>query len=202
MPTISADGPARLVGRGPRVEGDEEALARDVEQARAGSVPAFERIYRSLAPTVAGYLRWNGSVDVESLTNEVMAQVHRNLSRFTGDGAGFRSWVFTIAHHRMVDERRAHGRRPLLADGEVSEGALVGDAEDDALAALGTGALREMLGGLSPDQRDVLLLRIVADLSLDDVAAALGKRRGAIKSLQHRALATLRRRLEREGVRA
>ncbi len=58
--------------------------------------------------------------------------------------------------------------------------------------------LRVLLDGLSPDQRDVLLLRIVADLSIEDVAATLGKRRGAVKSLQHRALATLRRQLDRE----
>jgi RNA polymerase sigma factor (sigma-70 family) len=137
-------------------------------------------------------------VDVESLANEVLAQVHRNLHSFTGDAPAFRSWVFTIAHHRMVDDRRANGRRPTIADVEIQESTVIGNAEDDALDVLGDSRLREMLDGLSADQRDVLLLRIVADLSLEDVAIALGKRRGAIKSLQHRALATLRRQLDRE----
>jgi RNA polymerase sigma-70 factor (ECF subfamily) len=182
----------------PRSDATGDDLAVDVEGARSGSVPAFERIYRELAPAVASYLRWNGVVDVESLTNEVLAQVHRNLGRFTGDAAAFRSWVFTIAHHRMVDDRRATGRRPTIADAAIHESTLVGNAEDEALDVLGAGRLRELLDGLSPDQRDVLLLRVVADLSLEDVAVALGKRRGAIKSLQHRALATLRRQLDRE----
>lgn len=173
-------------------------LLRDVEAARDGSVEAFERIYRLLSPSVASYLRWNGAADIESLANEVMAQVHRNLHRFTGDAAAFRSWAFTIAHHRMVDDRRASGRRPTIADSDVHETTMVGNAEDDALAVLSDARLRQLIDGLSPDQRDVLLLRIIADLSLDDVAAALGKRRGAIKSLQHRALAALRRKLERE----
>lgn len=173
-------------------------LGAAVEQAQRGSVPAFEQIYNALSPSVASYLRWNGAADVESLTNEVMAQVHRNLGRFSGDGESFRSWVFTIAHHRMVDDRRANGRRPAVTDAAVPDSVLVGDSEDDALAALGDERLRALLEQLSPDQRDVLLLRIVADLSLEDVAVALGKRRGAIKSLQHRALATLRRHLERE----
>ncbi len=173
-------------------------LAADVELARSGAVDAFERIYRELSPAVASYLRWNGVLAVESLANEVMAQVHKNLHRFSGDAAAFRSWVFTIAHHRMVDDRRARGRRPTVADLEIQEATIVGDAEEDALELLGTGRLRELLDGLSPDQREVLLLRIVADMSLEDVAIALGKRRGAVKSLQHRALATLRRQLDRE----
>jgi RNA polymerase sigma factor (sigma-70 family) len=178
--------------------GSDDGLSGDVDAARAGDVAAFERIYRGLAPSVASYLRWNGVIDVESLTNEVMAQVHRNLHRFSGDAAAFRSWAFTIAHHRMVDDRRATGRRPTIADAEIQETTITGDAEQDALAVLSNDRLRGLLDGLSPDQRDVLLLRIVADLSLEDVATALGKRRGAIKSLQHRALATLRRQLDRE----
>lgn len=196
MRTISSDRPAAVTSS--RAAADDLDLARDVDAARAGSVAAFERIYRLLAPSVASYLRWNGAADVESLANEVMAQVHRNLHRFTGDAAAFRSWAFTIAHHRMVDDRRATGRRPVIVDSDIHETTVVGNAEDDALALLSDDDLRRLVERLSPDQRDVLLLRIIADLSLDDVAAALGKRRGAIKSLQHRALATLRRQLEPE----
>ena len=171
-------------------------LARDVDAARAGDVLAFERIYHRFAPSVASYLRWNGAMDVDSLTNEVMDQVHRNLHRFTGDTGAFRSWVFTIAHHRMVDDRRAAGRRPTIVDAEIHETQVVGNAEDDALDLLSDDRLRGLLDGLSPDQREVLLLRVVADLSLEDVATAIGKRRGAVKSLQHRALAALRRQLD------
>ena len=177
----------------------DDELATLVAGAQAGSVPAFEHIYRLLAPAVASYLRWNGVSDVESTTNEVMAQVHRSLGRFSGDGAAFRSFVFTIAHHRMVDERRRARRRPEITDGEVSEEAQVGDAEEDALSRIGDAELRRHLEVLSPDQREVLLMRIVADLSLEEVAKAMGKRVGAVKSLQHRALATLRRHLEGQG---
>lgn len=183
-----------------RAGGPEEDLARDVDAARSGDVPAFERIYLLLAPSVASYLRFSGVADVESVTNEVMAQVHRNLHRFAGGGDAFRSWAFTIAHHRMVDDRRAASRRPTTVDAQMEDTTEVGNAEDDALDLLGNERLRSLLERLSQDQREVLLLRIVADLSLDDVAMALGKRRGAIKSLQHRALATLRRQLDAEGI--
>jgi RNA polymerase sigma factor (sigma-70 family) len=175
-------------------------LGVEVEAARAGSVPAFERLYRATAASVAGYFRWHGASDPEGLTNEVFSQVHRNLPDFVGDGERFRAWLFTVAHHRMIDDRRQMARRPRIDGAEIDEAALVGDAESDALAALGNDRLRALFAGLSPDQRSVLLLRVIADLPVDAVATALGKRPGAVKALQHRALASLRRRLEREEV--
>lgn len=175
-------------------------LALVLERARAGSDVAFEAIFHELAPAVAGYLRLNGVSEVDELTNEVFAQVHRGLSGFTGDWAGFRSWVFTIAHHRMVDDARRARRRPPVAMAEVSEEAATGDVESEALDALSDERLHRLLSILSNDQRQVLLLRIVADLPLEEAADALGKTVGAVKSLQHRALASLRRALEQEGV--
>ena len=71
-------------------------------------------------------------------------------------------------------------------------------AEAQALVTLGDERIRELLAGLAPDQRDVVLLRIVADLSIEDTAAALGKRPGAVKALQHRAMRSLRTRLAGE----
>jgi len=175
-------------------------LALVLERARAGSDVAFEAIFHELAPAVAGYLRLNGVSEVDELTNEVFAQVHRGLSGFTGDWSGFRSWVFTIAHHRMVDDARRARRRPPVAMAEVSEEAATGDVESEALDALSDERLHRLLSILSNDQRQVLLLRIVADLPLEEAADALGKTVGAVKSLQHRALASLRRALEQEGV--
>jgi RNA polymerase sigma-70 factor (ECF subfamily) len=163
--------------------------------ARAGSVPAFERIYEELAAPVASYLRWNGAPDVDGLTNEVMANVHRGLPKFVGDWPAFRSWVFTIAHHRLIDARRAARRRPVVVDEPVDEHVEPRNVEDDAMQLLSDDRVRALLTDLSADQRDVLLLRVVADLPLEEVADALHKSVGAVKSLQHRALATLRRHL-------
>ena len=169
-----------------------------ITDARLGCPRAFEHIYRLLAGQVASYLRWHRASDPDGLTNDVFAQVHRNLERFEGDEHGFRSWVFTIAHHRMIDDRRRASRQPQL-QGEVGvdEDLGCGDVEEDAFAALSHESVRELVSVLSPDQRDVVLLRVVADLSVDDVARLLDKRAGAVKALQHRALAALRRHLER-----
>lgn len=175
-------------------------LALLLEKVRAGSEVAFESVFHELAPRVAGYLRLNGAAEVDELTNEVFAQVHRGLQRFSGDWGGFRSWVFTIAHHRMVDEARRSHRRPPVAMADVSEEAATGDVESEVMDALSEERLHGLLAVLSEDQRRVLLLRVVADLPLEDAAATLGKTVGAVKSLQHRALASLRRSLELEGV--
>lgn len=173
-------------------------LGRLVSEARQGSIKAFDDIYRSLAGQVASYLRWHRSTDPDGLTNDVFAQVHRNLPRFEGDEHGFRSWVFTIAHHRMIDDRRRANRQPQLQDDlGVEEHMGLGDVEDDAFAVLAHDRVRDLLTVLSPDQRDVVLLRIIADLSVEEVARMLDKREGAIKALQHRALGTLRRHLDR-----
>jgi RNA polymerase sigma factor (sigma-70 family) len=170
-----------------------------VESARDGSVAAFERIYRSLAAQVLSYLRWHRVSDPDGLTNDVFAQVHRKLGSFEGDEQGFRSWVFTIAHHRMIDDRRRSQRQPVVDSGvEVEEHRSTGDVEDDALAVMGSDRVRDLLAMLSADQRAVVLLRVIADLSVEEVATILGKREGAIKALQHRAMASLRRHLARQ----
>jgi RNA polymerase sigma factor (sigma-70 family) len=187
------------VGLG-RADDSRADLASVLERARAGSDVAFEAVFHELSPAVAGYLRLNGVSEVDELTNEVFAQVHRGLPRFKGDWGGFRSWVFTIAHHRMVDDARRARRRPQIAQAEVAEEAAAGDVESEALAALSDERLLQLLSLLSEDQRQVLLLRIVADLPLEEAAATLGKTVGAVKSLQHRALASLRRSLEQAEV--
>jgi RNA polymerase sigma factor (sigma-70 family) len=173
-------------------------LGRLVSEARQGSIKAFDDIYRALAGQVASYLRWHRATDPDGLTNDVFAQVHRNLPRFEGDEYGFRSWVFTIAHHRMIDDRRRASRQPQMQDDlGVEEHMGLGDVEDDAFAVLAHDRVRDLLTVLSPDQRDVVLLRVIADLSVEEVARMLDKREGAIKALQHRALAALRRHLDR-----
>lgn len=172
-------------------------LAPLVDDARQGCPRAFEHIYRLLAGQVASYLRWHRASDPDGLTNDVFAQVHRNLPTFEGDDQRFRSWLFTIAHHRMIDDRRRVSRQPRTQDDlGVDDSVGCGDVEEDAFAVMAQDQVRDLVAVLSPDQRDVVLLRIVADLSVEEVASLLGKREGAVKALQHRALAALRRHLD------
>jgi RNA polymerase sigma-70 factor (ECF subfamily) len=155
---------------------------------------------------VTGYLRAQGSAEPEDLTSEVFVAILRNLRNFQGDEAGFRSWVFTIAHRRLLDERRRRSRRPLpepltdTAGAVTRESPAADDVEGTIDRSLGAERVRALCDRLVPDQRDVLLLRLLGDLSIEQIAGTLGKSKGAVKALQRRGLAAVGRLLEHEGV--
>lgn len=145
--------------------------------------------YRELAPVVLGYLRARRVPDPEDVLGEVFLQVSRDLDRFTGDATDLRRWIFTIARNRMTDAFRRRARRPQVVDRTppVLVAPPAPEPVDDELIA----ALAE----LGEDQREVVVLRFVADLSLEDVAAITGRNVNAVKAMQHRALANLRQAL-------
>ena len=172
-----------------------------LEAARQGSEAAWQELYDGLAPVLLGYLRANSAPDPEDVLGEVFLQVARDISRFEGEERGFRSWVFTIAHHRLIDARRHSARRPVDLSAEPPEPVgRADDAADEALARIDVEEVQRVLGTLSEDQRAVLLLRVIGDLSIEDVARAVGKRPGAVKALQRRGLAAVKRELDRKGV--
>lgn len=162
--------------------------------AQAGAGWAFEVLYTDLAPAVTGYLRLQGAPEPDDLASETFIGVFKGLAAFRGDEAGLRGWVFTIARRRLVDDWRRRGRRPFsVEDGaDALRGYSGGDVEEEALALMGFRTVHETCARLPDAQRDVLLLRILADLTVEQVAAVLGKTAPAVKALQRRALATLR----------
>lgn len=162
---------------------------------------AYDRLWRAYAPAIASYLRLQGAYDPDDLTSEVFLGAFKGLGGFEGDEDRFRGWLFTIAHRRLTDERRRASVRPQWADrgGDVPDHA-GGDVEADVWRQLSEERVVKLCDRLVSAQRDVLLLRLVADLTVEQVAEALGKTAGAVKQLQRRGLAHLRRILEREGV--
>lgn len=170
--------------------------------AKAGAEWAWNRIYAELAPAVRGYLVSRGADDPDGLLGDVWLQVARNVKSFAGDEAGFRSWVFTVAHHRLVDEHRRRGRQPQRTAAEQVGDDWAGTAESAETVALIEDETREVfrvLDQLTDQQRDVLALRVIGDLTVEQVAEIVGKRPGAVKALQRRALRALRKKIE-QGV--
>lgn len=173
-----------------------------LEAARLGAEWAWRVLHGQLAPGIVGYLSGRGASDPEDLAGEVFLRLFRDLARFEGGEAEFRAFAFTIAHHRLLDERRARKRRREDATPtEVLEDAgPPGDTEVEAMERLRTQEVKRLIEGLSPDQRDVLLLRIVGGLNAEEVARVVGKGAWAVRALQRRGLMALRQKMSREAI--
>ena len=170
--------------------------------ARTGEEWAWSALYAELAPALLGYLRARRADQPEDVLGEVMLQIVRDLPSFDGGKPEFRAWAFTIAHHRLLDERRRSARRPAEAMPalEIERLGPLGDTEEDALRALSAERVARLLSHLSPDQQNVILLRVLGELTSEQVAQVIGKTPGAVKALQRRGLEAIKRELERKRV--
>ena len=177
-----------------------EQFSDVLNAARSGAPWALEVLYREFHPPVLAFLRARAPAEAEDLASDVFVAVAEGLVRFEGNEDGFRSWLFTITYRQVGQLRRRLGRRrtdPFPVD-EVDERVPPGDAESDAMAAISTQQALDLIATLPPAQSEVLLLRVVADLSVDEVASIVGKRPTAVRALQHRAVVGLARRAARE----
>lgn len=181
---------------------DESTFPSVLAAARVGAEWAWTLIYRDLSPQVARYLRAHAAPEPDDLVGDVFVQVVAGLPTFEGGHDEFRAWVLTIARNRLVDAWRRDRRRPVDPASHELESTswLGGDTEAEAMNNLGDGEVRAIVARLSPDQRDVLFLRVLVGLPIQDVATVVGKTPGAVKSLQSRALAAVRRQISREAV--
>jgi RNA polymerase sigma-70 factor (ECF subfamily) len=171
-----------------------------VSAAQAGDTAALRAIYRELAPVVVGYLTAKGVSDPEAVTSDVFIAVLQRLNTIIGGATGLRRFVMSVAHSRLVDETRRRERRPTATQYLAETDARVSDsAEQAALRELDRLHLVALLRRLPKSQREVLLLRVVADLPIDEVADIMRKSAGAVKQLQRRGLLTLRAMLEEQA---
>jgi RNA polymerase sigma-70 factor, ECF subfamily len=171
--------------------------------ARAGDEDALTTLYRRLFPRFVRYAAAVTPSGAEDIAADAWLDVARSLGRFRGDESDFRAWAFTIMRRRVLDDRRRNARRRTepVDPFALTEGQEVGNVEDEAIASLEAAwAVRLITTSLSPDQAEVVLLRVLGDLSVDQVAEIMGKRSGTIRVLQHRGLRHLADSLRREGV--
>lgn len=158
----------------------------------AGEPVALESVYRALHPGVLAYLRTRGAAEPEDLAADCFVELARALAGFTGDWSDLRALTFTIARHRVVDAGRKRSRRRTDAVDVTSIlEAWSGEVEEEVLTVLGDEAARALVATLPAAQAEVVLLRVLADLSVEETARIVGKRPGAVRALQHRALRRL-----------
>ena len=119
--------------------------------AQAGGGWAWERVYTDVHATLVGYFRSQGGSDPEALAGDVLLRVAGAIGGFSGDYAKFRSWVFTVAHHRLIDDRRQRQRRPATVAQDDAPEPVGGDVEREAMTELGTEWVRDALHILERD---------------------------------------------------
>jgi len=178
---------------------DDNAL---IERARKLDDEAWQIIFNRHYPRIYSYLYYKvGDPDVaEDLSGEVFERAVKNIRQFRSRGSGLAGWLTRIAQNLAHDHHRRRYSRPPdpleLNESWISDGL---DPSRQVLSQESAAYLHQALQKLTPQQRDVILLRFIAQMRTPEVAKIMGKTEGAIKALQHRALASLRRELETLG---
>jgi RNA polymerase sigma factor (sigma-70 family) len=163
--------------------------------------PDLDALYRELQPALLGHLRVVHAGQAEDIAGDVWTEVTAALPKFVGGDDAFRAWVFTLARRRAIDTYRRAGRRPTDPLFEELCGASPDRPEDETVDRLSLEATVTRLRNLLPgDQLEVLLLRVVRGLSVDEVATLTGKTPANVRVLQHRALNRLAARLQTKEV--
>jgi RNA polymerase sigma factor (sigma-70 family) len=188
-----------LRARGKRERLSQDGLTTaDLAGARRREPAAVTRIYAAYAPALFRFfMAAVGDRHVaEDLTGEVFKGALEGLPRFRGPVEALGGWLFQIARHDLYDHRRQARRLVQPLDDLLEEAAMAGgavDPEELALDRVEGARVLAALRLLSPDQREVLLLRLAADLTSPEVARILNKSTEAVKALQRRGLASLAR---------
>ena len=166
-----------------------------VERAQRGERAALEELYLIHFDRIYSYLHVSvgNRHDAEDLTTQTFLKMLESIGRFRWQSAPFSAWLFRIAHNLAMDHFRA--RRRWQPEEEVPEpaGSEEPSAELQAMQSIGRQSMLELIQDLSPEQQQVLTLKFVFNFANADVATILEKTEGAIKSLQHRALASLQK---------
>ena len=170
-----------------------DALTDEDLRDHARGTAVFSQVYRTYASQVLGYLTARGVEDPEAAMQEVFLSVLPRLGTVQGGTAGLRTFIFSIAHARLVDDHRRQSRTPAKLPFEPElDRREDSSAEKEALERISPQEVLGLLDGLPADQREVLSLRLVAGLTVEQAAEAMVKSPGAIKQLQRRALLKLR----------
>jgi RNA polymerase sigma-70 factor (ECF subfamily) len=177
-----------------------EHIRKLVGRAQQGERAALEELYLIHFDRIYSYLHMTvgNRHDAEDLTTQTFLKMLESIGRFRWQSAPFSAWLVRIAHNLSMDHFRA--RRRWQPEEEVPEqpGSEEPSAEMQAMQAIGRQSMMELIEKLSPEQQQVLTLKFVFNFPNADVATILGKTEGAIKSLQHRALASLQKQIAQE----
>jgi RNA polymerase sigma-70 factor, ECF subfamily len=175
-----------------RSAGSAEFAAALVD-ARSGGHAGLSVLFRSFHPPLLRYLRAHEPGRAEDIAGETWLAVAAQIKGFDGDRSAFAGWLFTIARNRLADLRRTGARRRTDPVAEVREGVAGSSTEDVVVGRLEVQAAVDLVvGQLSPDQAEVVLLRTLGGLSAAEVGRIMGRDEGWVRVTHHRAVRRLR----------
>jgi RNA polymerase sigma-70 factor (ECF subfamily) len=166
-----------------------------VERAQGGDREALEELYLLHFDRIYSYLHMTvgNRHDAEDLTTQTFLRMLESIGKFRFQSAPFSAWLFRIAHNLSMDHFRANRRWQPEEDVPEAPGTEERSAEDEAFQSIGRRSMLELIQDLSQEQQQVLTLKFVFNFSNGEAATILDKSEGAVKSLQHRALASLQK---------
>lgn len=173
-------------------------LEQLVDRARVGDAGAWEQLYRHAYPRLLAYAhrRLAGAEAARDAVSEAVTRAVAGIGRYRGDGAGFDAWLYGILRYVVLDHQagaRREGPGPVPDTTDISA-----DPGADVVRGEESEEMRAAFAQLSEEDREVLELRVVAELSSEQVAEVMGRRPGAVRMAQSRALGRLRRLLGHE----
>lgn len=177
-------------------EVDDIQLLKD---AQSGDSEAFGELYERYAPRVFRYLyaHLDNRLDAEDLTEEIFLRVWKTLGSYQEQGVPFLAFLFRVARNALIDHyrRSAKGEQEESID-DIHLRDRAPEPVEAVTATLEHQRLRQVMDQLREDYRTVLALRFLSELSPEETARVMGRSAGAVRVLQHRALAALRSMME------
>jgi len=182
-----------------RKESEAQRVRSLVDRAQKGDREALEELYLIHFDRIYSYLHVSvgNRHDAEDLTTQTFLRMLESIGKFRFRSAPFSAWLFRIAHNLAMDHFRASRRWQPEEEVPEPEPDEATSAEAGALQSIGRKSMLELIEELSPEQQQVLTLKFLFNFANAEAATILGKSEGAIKSLQHRALASLQRQIEK-----
>jgi RNA polymerase sigma-70 factor (ECF subfamily) len=181
--------------------GEEPQVIELVNQAAAGDAAAFGVLYQRFLDPIYRYFyyRTGDQAEAEDLTEQVFLKAWQTVAKFRWQGRPFLAWLYRVAHNLHVDHVR--GRRIAVPLDTVQAARALADerAATQLVRTIDADLLVQCMRQLTPDQRQVILLRFAEGLDTSEIARMLDKHQGAVRALQMRALQRLRQVLAWEG---